>query len=157
DTRDPRQWPTAMRATLEAALGRSVDVLNLGRDGYSVLQMMDLAADRVGQMTDLVVFAFIHPDLVRSRGWMVRRDESDFPRIFRIATPDVADADRSRLIDTALINAAITPAWCQHMTNATERGTNGPTELDPVIQRVNKQYAVIAEEKATPVVMTDIW
>ena len=63
-------WPNILQDRLTERLHRKVNVVNFGRDGYSLLQMFDLAAAKVPEWKpDLAIIAFITDDLARARFW----------------------------------------------------------------------------------------
>ena len=66
--------PSVLQGMLRES-GYDVDVINHGRDGYGILQMMDLAAEKTPlEKPDLAIFVFITDDLTRARFWRSYRE-----------------------------------------------------------------------------------
>ncbi|MBT8004058.1 MAG: SGNH/GDSL hydrolase family protein [Rhodospirillales bacterium] len=114
-------WPDLLQRDLQARLGRSVHVVNFGRDGYGILQMFELAAYEIERWKpDLIIFAFITNDLARLRPWRVPiveegREVRVITHFEKSKTPDMDKA-----YDTFLIHPDATPEWCE---KAKARGT----------------------------------
>ncbi|MGE0608370.1 MAG: SGNH/GDSL hydrolase family protein [Pirellulales bacterium] len=91
-------WPTLWETALAERLDRDVCVLNFGRDGYGVLQMLDLAQARCDEFApDMIVFALIADDLTRQR-----------------LSPHAPQRD----VPLEFVDADVTPEWCQAMLAA---------------------------------------
>lgn len=130
-------WPLVMQRNLIAELGETVHVLNFARDGYGVLQMLDLAAANVEKWNpDLVIIAFITDDLTRARSW---RTVVEMDGITRVLTTDEPKKvpDPARSTDTFLLDGRATPEWCM-----AQKGKSG----DPVVAELDGRYRKLREE-----------
>ncbi len=120
-----KSWPNFLQEALERRLGRSVHVVNFGRDGYGVLQMFDLAAAKVPEWKpDLVVIAFITDDLSRARFWRTVVGAGDDVRVLTTIDP-VRNPRPERSTDTFLLLPSATYEWCRSMA--------GTGRVDPVL------------------------
>jgi len=137
---DGQTFPNKLQERLTASLGIPVHVVNFGRDGVGILQMMDLAAATVPEwQPDLVVFTFISDDLDRARIWRTVSDRSGFPRVLVTDRPD-PDPPLSQAQDVILVEPRATPEWCR---GALARGGG-----DPLASELEERFQRIAEETA---------
>ena len=87
-------WVSLTAKKLKAQLGADIRFINFGRDGYGLLQMFDLAADKIAEFKpDMVIFAFITDDLNRRRFW--RKIKQDGPTSMWYVAFDNADNETS--------------------------------------------------------------
>jgi hypothetical protein len=85
-TIDGKTWPSILQSRLVPPLGKSVRVLNLGRDGYGLPQMFDLAAGRLAELKPtLVVIAFNSGIFFKDRTWRVLIGNGDDVRLALLA------------------------------------------------------------------------
>ena len=122
-------WPTYLQEILEERLGRSVHVVNFGRDAYGILQMFDLAAAKVPEWKpDLVVVAFITDDLTRDRFWRTKTVLDGYERIMVSLQPD-PKPDWTNGADLYVMHSGATKEWCHslHESQATE---------DPIVSQL---------------------
>ena len=81
-------WPNILQDRLTERLHRKVNVVNFGRDGYSLLQMFDLAAAKVPEWKpDLVMIAFVTDDLDRARFWRTAIEADGEERVLTTIDP----------------------------------------------------------------------
>jgi hypothetical protein len=108
-----RTWPLALQEILERRLGRSVHVLNFGRDGYGILQMFDLAAAKLPEWRpDLAVVAFITDDFDRARFWRTATLVDGDERVLTTTLP-LRDPPLENAADTQMIDSRVTRDWCE--------------------------------------------
>lgn len=111
-------WPNLFQERLTADLGKLAHAVNFGRDGYGILQMFELAADKVAAMKpDLVIFAFITDDLTRDRFWRTQTVIADRERILTTTDPN-PHPDLNRSADTAIMHSKATAEWCHEMVRS---------------------------------------
>lgn len=117
---DGKTWPHFLQEILEQRLGKKVAVMNFGRDGYSVLQIFDLAAAKIAEWKpDIAILAFITDDITRARFWRTVVGQGDAQRV--VTTPDPVRAPaEDRSADTYLIMASATYEWCLKTLKAKE-------------------------------------
>lgn len=105
-------WPLRLQRLLIQSTGKDVHVLNFGRDGYGLLQMVDLAHAKVAEFKpDIVIFAFITNDLQRARLW---RTVIPWEGGQRVVTTDLP-TDKpppGHMVDTMLIDKRAEHEWC---------------------------------------------
>lgn len=109
--------PYMLQQHLERQLRKKVRVMNFGRDGYGILQMFDLAADKIAEYKpDVVIFAFITDDLTRDRFW---RTVGVFDGERRVLTTIDArpNPDLALAVDTQLIDAEASADACGKALN----------------------------------------
>lgn len=132
-------WPDIFQRELGARLGKSVHVVNFGRDGYGILQMFDLAAHEIKRWKpDLVIFSFITDDLARLRTWRVPLVINGQERVITHSEQSKEpDMNRSKSFDTFLIHPDATKEWCE---DAKIRGTRDKV-TDAILE---KRRAIIS-------------
>ena len=124
---EPMTWPDFLQDLLQAERGRSVNVVNFGRDGYGILQMFDLAAAKVREWRpDVAIVAFITDDLTRGRFWRIPTVLDGRERILVSSVPD-PHPSRESATDAFLVDSRATSAWCHRLLASQERG-------DPVLR-----------------------
>lgn len=160
---DGDTWPNLLQRKLERATGKSVHVVNFGRDSYGLLQMMDLAAREVPQWRpDYVIFAYITNDLVRPRAWRILKEVRGHWRFIMAMEPneDIEPGPDTSTNEMGLINPGITRAWCDAMAARLARGETAAARDDPVVQDLVRQYNTIRRENARQIVDpadVDLW
>lgn len=134
---DPRgvTWPDFLQRKLIEETGRSAHVVNFGRDGYGILQMVDFAVDMIPEWDpDLVVFAYITDDLTRDRFWRTYAPKNGRERILTTTVP-LADPPLKFSSDTAIVNKNATREWCEE---AVRKGRGD----DPVLNELEESVRV---------------
>jgi len=132
-THDNQAWPNFLQRRLEGMLGRSVNVVNFGRDGYSVLQMFDLAAAKVPEWKpDLAIFAFITDDLTRARSWRTAVTVNGRERMLTTTEPR-AVPDPERSTDTAIWHSKATRDWCRQMVASPRQDDSILAEMEQTV------------------------
>lgn len=122
-------WPNFLQDALARRLGKSVHVMNFGRDGTGLLQMFDLAKAKVAEFKpDIAVVAFITDDLTRGRFWRTKTVVNGKPRAMTSVTPD-PNPDYTTATDTAILDPRATRQWCL------ARQADGATD-DPIIREL---------------------
>ncbi len=152
---DGDTWPNLLQRKLEKATGRSVHVVNFGRDSYGLLQMMDLAAREVPNWRpDYVIFAYITNDLVRPRAWRVIKEVRGYWRFIMATEPDesIEPGPNTSTNEQGLVNPKITRAWCDAMMAHLQRGDAAARREDPVVRELVRQYNTIRRENARQVI-----
>lgn len=108
-------WPMVLERILTERLGKPVAVVNFGRDGYGVTQMIDLAAGMIPEWKpDLAIISFISGDLDRIRLWRTATKVNGIWRYLVSPYPD-PHPDPSTAYDTAIFNPSATHEWCVEM------------------------------------------
>jgi len=144
-----KTWSHFLQEILEKRLGKSVAVMNFGRDGYGVLQMFDLAAAKIPEWKpDIAVFAFITDDLTRARFWRTVVGEGDNQRVLTTIDP-VAAPNEARATDTYLLMASATYAWCKKMVMA--------TEPDDVLRRLMDKRRRLLLRQSRQLLVANVW
>ena len=144
-----KTWPHFLHEILEKRLGKSVAVMNFGRDGYGVLQMFDLAAAKIPEWKpDITVFAFITDDLTRARFWRTVVGEGDNQRVLTTIDP-VAVPSEDRATDTSLLMASATYAWCMRMVTA--------EEPDEVLERLMDKRRRLLLRPGRQLLVANVW
>jgi len=144
---EPMTWPDFLQDLLEAELGRSVHVVNFGRDGYGVLQMFDLAAVKVREWRpDLAILAFITDDLTRDRFWRITTVLDGRERILVSSVPD-PHPSRESATDAFLVDSRATSAWCHRLLASQARG-------DPVLRDLEE---TLLEGRRRSTHLSDPW
>lgn len=137
-------WPDLLQDELEARLNQDVNVINLGRGAYGLLQMFDLARTKVEELEpDLVIFAFITSDLVRARFWrtvnFINGEKRDF-----VMTEPSKEADLKKSIDSTVVNSMIAREWCEDMLVTLDKD-------DALLKALNEEFILRRREHYDPV------
>ncbi len=133
-------WTDHLSGELEPRIARDVAVLNLGRDGYGLLQMVHQAAVAVAtHRPTRIVVAFIAEDLTRARFWRFVTREEGTTRLLTTYRPGSPHPDQS--VDKALVDKGITPDWARAL------GSGAP---DPVTTRLTQRYRRLALAERGP-------
>ncbi len=134
---DGTTFPALLQDRLEAATGEDVHVLNFGRDGTGILQILDLAAGMVAEwQPDLAVITFITDDLRRVRIWRTVTERDGETRVLTTTTPD-PDPPLEAAADTYVVDARATGEWC--------RQTLAAGGQSPLVDRLAERYRNIAK------------
>lgn len=108
-------WPNFLQQEIDRRSGRRSHVINYGRDGYGVLQMIDMAAVKAAEKKpDLVVIAFISDDLTRDRFWRTATIVDGRERILTTLDPQ-PHPDLALSADTAIMHSGATEEWCKNI------------------------------------------
>ncbi|MFH0986191.1 MAG: SGNH/GDSL hydrolase family protein [Candidatus Omnitrophota bacterium] len=105
-------WVSLFSKNLKEKLDPDAQVLNFGRDGYGVLQMLDLAAGQIETWKpDMILFAFITDDLHRRRFWrkIVTKGSLGY---WYVAFDPAADENAFDSQLGQLFDRRITKQWC---------------------------------------------
>lgn len=135
-----RTFPNILQERLTEELGLPVHIVNFGRDGVGILQMVDLAVREIPEWEpDLVVFTFISDDLDRARIWRTVTEESGFPRVLVTDRPD-PDPPLSQAQDVILVEPEADADWCRSVLAAGGE--------DPLARELDERFRRIAQETA---------
>ncbi|MBM4329284.1 MAG: SGNH/GDSL hydrolase family protein [Deltaproteobacteria bacterium] len=131
-TLDNITWPNVLQDVLEERLGRTVNVVNFGRDGMGVAQMFDLAAIKLPQWKpDLAIISFITNDFARARFWRTVNVIDGELRVLAVPEP-IEKADPNNSYETFILHPEATLEWCRSMS--------GKGYLDRVGQEIVDKY-----------------
>ena len=141
-------WPNLFQRKLEAALRKRVHVINFGRDGHGVLQMIDLAAREVVQRKPhYVVITFSTANLVWPRHWRVIREVRGYWRFLMAMEPDENVAPGATTTnEVAIVNPKLTQEWCKAIMAKMAAGDATVARTDPLVGELVEQYNTIRRE-----------
>jgi len=110
------EWPFFFKKALRKKGYTNIRIFNYARQGHGLLQMVDTAADLLGQHRfDIVIFAFIIQDLSRYRYWHTPRVVGGHLRSLRVATPE-EDASIVDCRDQRLVDSRVTLQWAETLS-----------------------------------------
>lgn len=140
-------WTHKFQTELQKATGRDVHVLNYGRDGYGILQMIDLAAREVEKKKpDIAIIAFITNDLTRVRTWRNETVRDGFERVLTTFAPE-KDPKQGSFYDTYLLHPGLTEEKCEEA-----RKQGGPSVIGKeIIDRYGRTERIGAD------ITADVW
>lgn len=131
-------WPDILERNLTKTLQKSVAVLDYARAGYGVMQMLDLAADKIEEHhPGLVIIATIDNDFTRGRWWSRELDTEGITRWMLSSRKDVF-LDYRFAVDEYLVCPEATREWCEARLAA--------GGSDPVLEKANDQFAGLKVE-----------
>lgn len=108
-------WPMLLQARLEQRLGKTVSVVNFGRDGFGLLQMVSLAAEEVPKWKpDVAIISFLTDNLDARRTWRTEVTVDGIPRVLTTVEP-TPNPDPARSVDTFLLHEKASLEWCRSM------------------------------------------
>jgi hypothetical protein len=126
-------WPDLLERNLREFTHGEVAVLNYGREGCGVMQMLDFAADKVDELhPDYVIIAVIGDDFTRARTWHMQVEKEGRTR-WMVSTKKNDFLDYHFASDHELVYPAATRGWC-------ERTMASGGAFDPVLEQMNQQY-----------------
>ena len=136
--RDGMTFPAMLQDELSARTGQSVHVLNFGRDGTGILQIVEMAADMIAEWRpDLAVITFTTDDLSRVRIWRAVTEIGGAMRVLTTTRPDPSPTLETGA-DTYLVEPRADAAWCQ---DTLARGGK-----DPLVDSLIARYAAMAQQ-----------
>lgn len=139
-------WTKILGERLESQWGKTVRVLNLGRDGYGLPQMMTLANHKLKELQpSLVIFAFNGPALGRARSWRAVVGSGDDMRIYT-STENSPNPDPERAADTFIALPSATKGWCDaHLGKPPDE-----RRIDPILNKLIAKHREIALKNGSP-------
>lgn len=144
---DGKTWPNLFQTKLEDALDKKVRIVNLGRDAYGVVQMLDLAAREIEIWKPThIIFAFITDDLLRPRHWRTVQKVGDHWRFLMSLSPgQEIDLANTHTNENAFVNPAVTYEWCENLKAKISDGDVAAAREDPLVKSLIAQYNDIRE------------
>ena len=142
---DGKTWTSLLQDDLEDALRQTVRVMNLGRDGYGILQMFDLAAGTVSEIKpNLAIFAFNSSALTRDRSWRTVLGSDDDARVVT-TQENTPIPSLKKSTDVTLLMPNATAAWCKRMVSLSFDEQNHDATLQKILA---KRARILAENDA---------
>lgn len=128
-------WTDVLQGKIQERTGKNTSVMNFGREGYGILQMIDLAQSKIAELKpDLVLMGFITADLGRARYWCSHQDFEGYLRFFRTAFPSEEFVPGVSL-DVQMIHPDFSLEWVLKIRR-------DPDENDPVLQDLYRQREI---------------
>jgi hypothetical protein len=140
-------WPDILEQNLLKSQQKRVAVLDYARAGYGVLQMLDLAADKIEEhRPDLVIIATIGNDFTRGR-WWAREVTTEGITRWMLSSRKDDFLDYRFAVDEYLVCPEATREWCEKQV------LHGNS--DPVLEKANSQFGrlkieVESQRKSVP-------
>lgn len=142
---DQMTWPDFLQDVLEERLGKSVHVVNFGRDAYGLLQMFDLAAAKVPEWNpDLAIIAFITDDFSRDRIWRMKTTIGGRERIMVSVSPNPSP-EWHEVRDLYALNSDATGEWCRELLTSQEKGDRIVRETEEVVIQAQRRSSLRAD------------
>lgn len=134
---DGETWVSLFSKKIKKTINPHISVLNFGRDGYGLLQMVELAAEKVEQYKPkLIIFSVINDDMQRKRFWRKMYSEDKAWYVMYDPNDGKSAADSSVV---QFVEPRITKSWCENtMAN------NGE---DPMVSELVANYERVAKEQ----------
>ncbi|MEO8167750.1 MAG: SGNH/GDSL hydrolase family protein [bacterium] len=140
-------WTEYIGAPLLSVTNKNVEVMNLGRDGFGLLQIVRLANITLqNTKADLTVIAFIPADLGRARIWRTRVEADGVEREL-MSTEQSASPDVKHASDVLLIDPTVTPQWIQYVFDSSSSSNSFVEPLHKQFRHLlsdnlNEQFSV---------------
>jgi GDSL-like Lipase/Acylhydrolase len=129
-------YPSLLETALSKRLGRRVSIVNFGRDGYGILQMIDLAVREIPHWRpDIVLIDFITDDIDRDRFWRTEMSVGGRLRVFTTTEPDPEPRPTLR-VDTMLLEPLASQDWCNRVSQSKQH------DADPVMRHLLEGYRI---------------
>jgi hypothetical protein len=139
-------WTKMLGERLERELGKTVRVMNMGRDGYGMPQAIALANGKLKELRpSVIVFAFNGPALERARYWRTSVGSGDDVRLYS-STEDSPNPNPDTAADTSIVMASATRDWCQRQLKKSAE----EQRQDPVLQKTLVKHRIIAIKNRVP-------
>jgi len=139
-------WTKILGEKLEHEFGKTVRVLNLGRDGYGLPQMIALANGKLKDVRPaLIIFAFHGTALDRARAWRTVVGAGDDVRLYT-SIENSPSPNPESAADGFIIFPSATRAWCEEQL----RKSPDEQRSDPVLQRLLIKHRDIAIRNGAP-------
>lgn len=135
-------WTDHLPSLVRERTGKRVALLNYGRDGYGIMQMLDLAARAIPEhRPDLVIFAFIGDDLRRARFWRktVTEPGGGVQHVYVSWEPDGFGVPGAS-VHALLGFPGVDRAWARRMLS-------DPRPDDPVLRQVLAKYEQVRKKE----------
>jgi hypothetical protein len=137
-----KAYPYFLEAALSKRMTRHVSVINMGRDGYGILQMVDLAAIEIPRWKpDLVLIDFITDDIDRARFWRTEMHVDGRPRVFTTTSANPTPPSDLRT-DTLVIEPQASYEWCDRMIARSDQSS------DPIFADLIVTYTLAAQHSS---------
>jgi hypothetical protein len=138
-------WTKMVGEKLERQLDKTVRVLNLGRDGYGLPQIIALANAKLKELRpSLAIFAFNGPAVERAMFWRTTVGTGDDTRLYA-SVENSPDPNPDNAADASIVLASATRSWCEEQ----RRKTPEEQRSDPILQKLLTKHREIAI-KSTP-------
>lgn len=125
-------WPMLLQTKLEQRLGKTVSVVNFGRDGFGLLQIVSLAAEEVPKWKpDVAIISFLTDNLDARRTWRREVTVDGVPRVFTTVEPTITP-NPARSVDTFLLHEKASLEWCRSM--------QGREEPDDILREILSRH-----------------
>jgi hypothetical protein len=139
-------WTQMMGEKLERELGKTVRVLNMGRDGYGMPQMVALANAKLKTIRpSLAIFVFNGPAVERALFWRTTVGTGDDARLYA-SVENSPNPDPDNAADASIVLASATKSWCE----AQRQKTPEEQRQDPILQKLLAKHRLVAIKNGTP-------
>lgn len=133
-------WPDLLQNNLNALKGKKVAILNFARGAYGLMQMLDLAADKIPELKpDLAIFGVGKGNIANGRWWSYETKENGYTR-WIISAKNGEDKDYWYTSDLTQVTEGTTPEWCRKQIET-------PSPNDPVLKKANAQFMAMETKK----------
>lgn len=127
-------WADHIALRMKIDVKKDLQVMNMARDGFGVLQIFSAAAHAVSSHNaEMVIIALIADDMDRARTWRTSLLIEGQERVLMSTTSaDPPPDDLSQ--DVVLVHDAVSLEWCRTIT------AKGRAGGDTLVNRLNRQY-----------------
>jgi hypothetical protein len=139
-------WAKMLGEKLESKLHKTVRVMNMGRDGYGLAQMVALANGKLKDLRPaLIVFSIQDGSFGRARSWRTTIGSGDDVRVYT-SVENAPYPNPEEAADTTIVVPSASRIWCENQLQK----TLDEQKSDPLLQKIVLKHREIAIRNGSP-------
>jgi hypothetical protein len=139
-------WAKMLGEKLESKLHKTVRVMNMGRDGYGLPQMVALANGKLKDLRPaLIVFSVQDVSFGRGRSWRTTIGSGDDVRVYT-SVENAPYPNPEEAADTTIVVPSVSRIWCE---NQLQKSLD-EQKSDPLLQKIVVKHREIAIRNGSP-------
>jgi hypothetical protein len=139
-------WAKMLGEKLESKLHKTVRVMNMGRDGYGLPQMVALANGKLKDLRPaLIVFSVQDVSFGRGRSWRTTIGSGDDVRVYT-SVENAPYPNPEEAADATIVVPSVSRIWCE---NQLQKSVD-EQKSDPLLQKIVVKHREIAIRNGSP-------